>query len=109
MNVKEIIKKIGELNPEQLTLLIECGIIVSKLEKEEQEKLMSLMDFAIENHKKRWEKEMQTQNHVICNCGHSKLKHVKGLSGSYYCLDQDEVNKYQCQCREFVPQDGGSE
>jgi len=57
MNIKEIINKVGEMDSKHLTLFIECGIIISKLEEEEQNKLMEFIDLIIEYQKKKLSKK----------------------------------------------------
>ncbi len=53
MKIKEMLKKIGEMDSNHFSLIIEGGIIISKLEKEEQDKLMELIDLIIEYQKKK--------------------------------------------------------
>lgn len=53
MNIKDTIAKIGEMDPKHLALIIECGIILSKLEQHDQDKLMELLDAMTESYKKK--------------------------------------------------------
>lgn len=55
MDIKELLKKIGEMDSKHFGLIIECGLIIAKLEKDEQDKLLELIDLVIEYQKKKWE------------------------------------------------------
>ncbi len=54
MNIKDLIKKIGEMDSKHFSLIVECGLILSELKKEEQDKLLELMDLIIEYQKKKF-------------------------------------------------------
>ncbi len=55
MNIKDMIKKLGEMDSKHLLLVVECAVILAKLEEEEQDKLMELIDIIIEYQKKKWD------------------------------------------------------
>ena len=57
MNIKDMLSKIGDMDSEHIKPIVECGIIISTLEKEEQDKLLQLIDLIIEYQKKNFIKE----------------------------------------------------
>ena len=56
MKLDKFLEKIKNMDVEDLSLIIECGIIINKLEKEEQDKLLGLMDVMIKYSKNKKEK-----------------------------------------------------
>jgi len=57
MNIKDMLTKIGEMDSEHISLIIDCGIIISELKEEEQDKLLKLIDVVIKYQKEKWKKE----------------------------------------------------
>ena len=51
MEIKDFIDKIGKMDTKDFGLIIECGIIIAKLEKEEQDKLLEMIDLIIKKQK----------------------------------------------------------
>ena len=57
MKIKDIIKKLGELDEGGLVIILDIMGVLSKLSSEDVVKIDKAIDFGIKQQRKKWEKE----------------------------------------------------
>ena len=54
MSLKDMLGKIQEMDPKDLELIIECGVILTKLDENEQDKILEMLDVLVKLQKKKF-------------------------------------------------------